>query len=254
MHVKEGIVGNAFATGIGNNIVSLLSGIMIFGTVFAVLKTGMGMAGPEVLEVMRNSGPAATGLTFIWMPQLFEKMPLGSTLAVLFFLGLTFAGFTSLVAMLELPIRVLLDSGMKRGKAIAVAVAVIYLLGIPSATNLNILSNQDYVWGIALIISGGFIAFAIIKSSVGAVYLEVNGVPSDSNIAKWWILEMKYLVPTAAIVLLVWWLFQSITVFAPDDWYNPLNAFSVMTCVGQWTLILGLSIVLNRLIVRKLQI
>ncbi|GIT58020.1 MAG: hypothetical protein Ct9H300mP18_14490 [Candidatus Neomarinimicrobiota bacterium] len=37
----------------------------------------MGMAKGEILDVMKTSGPAATGLTFIWMPQLFAKMAFG---------------------------------------------------------------------------------------------------------------------------------------------------------------------------------
>ena len=46
---------------------------------------------------MRNSGPASTGLTFIWMPQLFAEMPLGRPLAVLFFLALSFGLVNTLV-------------------------------------------------------------------------------------------------------------------------------------------------------------
>ena len=61
MKRKFGIVKNAFLTGMGNNFISLLSGMMIFGTVFAVLQTDMGMTKPEILEIMRTSGPASTG-------------------------------------------------------------------------------------------------------------------------------------------------------------------------------------------------
>ena len=113
MKRKFGIVKNAFFTGIGNNLISLLAGMMIFGTVFAVLQTDMGMAKPEILEIMRTSGPASTGLTFIWMPQLFARMLFGNPLSILFFLGLTFAGFSSLIAQVELPTRILMDGGMK---------------------------------------------------------------------------------------------------------------------------------------------
>jgi NSS family neurotransmitter:Na+ symporter len=107
---EHGTVKNAFLTGIGNNTVSLLAGIMVFGTVFAVLKHEMGMSDPQVLEIMKTSGPASTGLTFIWMPQLFDKMFGGGILSVLFFPGLTFAGFSSLIAQLELPSRVLVKT------------------------------------------------------------------------------------------------------------------------------------------------
>jgi NSS family neurotransmitter:Na+ symporter len=142
MKKEHGTVKNAFLTGIGNNTVSLLAGIMVFGTVFAVLKHEMGMSDPQVLEIMKTSGPASTGLTFIWMPQLFDKMFGGGILSVLFFLGLTFAGFSSLIAQLELPSRVLVDTGMKRNRAIAVIVILVFLFGIPSARNLNFLSNH----------------------------------------------------------------------------------------------------------------
>ena len=37
MHAKHGVVKNAMITGFGNNVVSLLAAITIFGTVFAVL-------------------------------------------------------------------------------------------------------------------------------------------------------------------------------------------------------------------------
>ncbi len=130
MKKEHGTVKNAFLTGIGNNTVSLLAGIMVFGTVFAVLKHEMGMSDPQVLEIMKTSGPASTGLTFIWMPQLFDKMFGGGVLSVLFFLGLTFAGFSSLIAQLELPSRVLVDTGLKRNRAIAVIVILVFLFGI----------------------------------------------------------------------------------------------------------------------------
>ena len=252
MKSEHGTVKNAFITGIGNNTVSLLAAIMIFGTVFAVLRTEMGMADPEVLEIMKTSGPASTGLTFIWMPQLFAKMFFGSPLAVLFFLGLTFAGFSSLIAQLELPTRVLVDTGMKRSKAIGIVIAVVYLLGIPSARNLNILSNQDYVWGIALMISGAFVAFAVIKQGISKIRKEISLTENDWALGSWWDTTIRLFIPFAAIILLVWWLFQSATVFAPDQWYNPFNPFSVMTCLAQWIVMSGIFILYNRRIANSM--
>jgi len=253
MQVKHGSVKNAFITGIGNNIVSIIAAITIFGTVFSVLHSGMGMTNEQTLEIMKTSGPASTGLTFIWLPQLFAKMPMGSLLAVLFFLGLSFAGFSSVIAMFELPTRIFVDMGMKRKKAIILVVAVVYLLGIPSAKSLNLLSNQDYVWGIALMISGAFIAFAIIKYGISIIIDELNTVKGDWKLGKWWSTEIRFVIPVGAAILLIWWLFQSATVFAPQQWYNPLNTFSVMTCVLQWFVILGLFLFFNRSIARKLK-
>ena len=251
MKAEHGTVKNAFLTGIGNNTVSLLSGIMIFGTVFAVLRTEMGMMNSEVLEIMKTSGPASTGLTFIWMPQLFARMMFGSPLAVLFFLGLTFAGFSSLIAQLELPTRVLVDTGIKRSNAIWITVAVVYLLGIPSARNLNLLSNQDFVWSVALMLSGAFIAFAVIKEGVRKLMRDINVTENDWSVGAYWSITIRLFIPFAAFLLLFWWLFLSATVFAPGEWYNPLNPFSVMTCLVQWFLVTAIFVGFNRRISRN---
>ncbi len=246
MKAEHGTIKNAFITGIGNNTVSLLSGIMIFGTVFAVLRFEMGMADTEILDIMKTSGPASTGLTFIWMPQLFARMMFGNPLAVLFFLGLTFAGFSSLIAQMELPTRVLVDTGMNRTRALWIMVAVIYLFGIPSARNLNILSNQDFVWSVALMISGAFIAFAVIKEGVKKLISEINVTVYDWNVGSYWIITIRMFIPFAAFFLLFWWLFLSATVFAPGEWYNPLNPFSIMTCLVQWFFVTALFVGFNK--------
>jgi len=243
MKREHGAVGNAFLTGIGNNTISLLAGIMIFGTVFAVLKHEMGMNETQVLEIMKTSGPASTGLTFIWMPQLFNKMFGGGLLSVLFFSGLTFAGFSSLIAMLELPSRVMVDAGMKRNSAIFVIVILVFLFGIPSARNLNFLSNQDFVWGVGLMISGALIAAMILKQGANKVRGEINSVPGDRYLGKWWVYVITWFIPVAAVILLIWWLAQS---FVPGEWYNPFTQFSFMSCIFQWSIVLILLLAFNR--------
>lgn len=249
MRREHGVVKNAFTTGIGNNTVSLLAALMVFGTVFAVLQTEMKMARPEVLEIMKTSGPASTGLTFIWMPQLFARMTLGNPLAILFFLGLTFAGFSSLIAQLELPTRVFVDAGFKRSKAIALVVGGSYLLGIPSAINLNFLSNQDFVWGVALMISGAFVAVIMIKQGVTNTRKKDLLDENDWKLGAWWDLVVTFFVPVAALTLLIWWLYLSADV---DRWYDPFNSFSIMTCLVQWALVLGIFLFLNRCIGRRM--
>ncbi|HOO99337.1 MAG TPA: sodium-dependent transporter [Bacteroidales bacterium] len=247
MKKEHGAVSNAFLTGIGNNTVSLLAGIMIFGTVFAVLKHEMGMNDVQVLEIMKSSGPASTGLTFIWMPQLFNKMFGGGMLSILFFLGLTFAGFSSLIAMLELPARVMVDTGMKRNRAILLIVVIVILCGIPSARSLNFLSNQDFVWGVGLMISGALIAAMIIKQGPEQIRAELNLSVDDRKLGKWWHYIIKWFIPAAAGVLLIWWLAQS---FVPGEWFNPFSQFSFMTCIFQWSVVLAILIIFNRRITR----
>ncbi len=246
MHVKHGTVKNAFITGFGNNIISLLMATMIFGTVFSVLQHGSGYADAEVLEVMRTSGPASTGLTFIWMPQLFSLMGAGGILAILFFLGLACAGFSSLMSMLELSTRALVDRGVSRKKAVLIIVAFVYLLGVPSAMSLNVLSNQDFVWGLGLMISGVFIAFFCIRYGLEKLKNDTELAPGDWPLGRWWNILIRYFVPSAGLILLLWWMWLSVTQFAPETWYNPLDPFSLMTVLLQWGVVITLFVLFNK--------
>jgi len=229
MQAKHGVVKNAFITGFGNNFISIIMAIMIFGTVFSVLQTGQNYTDSEILEVMQTAGPASTGLTFIWMPQLFALMPGGRIIAIFFFLGLAFAGFSSLMSMLELTTRSLVD-----------------LLGVPSAFSLNILSNQDFVWGLGLMLSGVFIALFVIKHGKDQLYDESLKISNDWPLGKWWIFLITYFVPLAGTVLLGWWIWLSFTQFTPDQWYNPFAGYSPMTVILQWGVVLILLGLMNR--------
>jgi NSS family neurotransmitter:Na+ symporter len=135
-----------------------------------------------------------------------------------------------------------------------IMVAVVYLLGIPSARNLNILSNQDFVWSVALMLSGAFIAFAIIKEGVRKLMKEINVTENDWSVGAYWSITIRMFIPFAAFLLLFWWLFLSATVLAPGEWYNPMNPFSVMTCLAQFTFVLALFILLNPKITSLLKI
>ena len=250
MHSRHGVVKNAVITGVGNNTVSLMAAVIIFGTVFAIL--GAEMSKAEVLAIMKSSGPAATGLTFIWMPQLFAKMPAGNVFAVLFFLGLSFAAFSSLIAMIELCTRILVDFGIARRQAILGVCTTGFTLGIPSAINLEFFANQDFVWGVALMISGAFIAFAVIRYGAARFRNDcIDNQEDDWNAGALWDVTIRFVIPTLAVVLLGWWLYQAASVYSPDRWFDPFDAFSVMTCLAQWGVVLVLFIILNRRLARR---
>jgi NSS family neurotransmitter:Na+ symporter len=250
MQSRHGVVKNAFVTGIGNNTVSLLAAIIIFGTVFAVL--GAEMSKAEVLDIMKTSGPAATGLTFIWMPQLFARMPAGSLFASLFFLGLSFAAFSSLIAMIKLSTRILIDFGIAQRQALVGVCLAGFVLGIPSAINLEFFANQDFVWGVALMISGAFIAFAVIRHGAARFRAEsIDHQPDDWNAGRTWDTAIRFVIPALAVVLLGWWLYQAGSVYAPERWFDPFNPFSIMTCLVQWGIALAVFIALNRWMARR---
>jgi NSS family neurotransmitter:Na+ symporter len=245
MRRRDFVVKNAVATGVGNNLVSLLAALMVFSTVFAVLGTGRSQA--QVLEIMQESGPASTGLTFIWMPQLFARMPGGAVLAVLFFLGLSFAALSSLISMVELSIRVLSDAGLPRRRALPLVLGVGFALGVPSALNVDVLGNQDFVWGVGLMISGAFVAWAVRRQGAQRLRRDIlERIDNDWRLGRVWDAAITWLVPAQAIALLAWWMYLSVTAYAPTTWFDPLDSYSVATCFTQWGIGLALCLLVAR--------
>ncbi|MDX1637245.1 MAG: sodium-dependent transporter [Balneolaceae bacterium] len=244
MRKKDDITISAFQTGIGNNIVSLVAAVIIFTTVFGTLSPQMGNG--EILNIMKTSGPASTGLTFIWMPQLFFKMPAGTLFAILFFLGLTFAAFSSLISMIELASRVLVDLGLPRKRATIAVCVVGFLFGLPSAISVDFLANQDFVWGVGFMVSGAFVSFAVIKFDPSTFRNTlVNTDERRYTLGRWWEFVIKFIVPVEVISLLTWWIYLSASAYAPESWYNPLSPYSVATVVLQWGLAMGLLYLYN---------
>ena len=251
MRRSDDVTLSAFQTGIGNNLVSLLAAVILFSTVFGTL--GATMDNGEILQVMKTSGPASTGLTFMWMPQLFQLMEGGRLFAVLFFLGLTFAAFSSLISMIELAARVLVDLGIRRSTATAWVCGAGFLLGMPSALSLEVFANQDFVWGVGLMVSGAFISFGVIRFGSDAFRRDLVNLPERSvTLGPWWSVIMRVVIPVEVVTLLGWWMYQSAAVYAPESWYNPLSPFSVATVLLQWALALALVIGLNSTLVKRM--
>jgi NSS family neurotransmitter:Na+ symporter len=248
---KEDITLNAALTGFGNNSVSLLAGITIFATVFALAP------GEGIKELISGRGSTNTGLAFIFLPQLFGKMPGGPVIQTffssIFFLGLTFAALTSLFSMIELSVRSFSDLGLTRTRALGLTLTLGVLLGIPSALSLSFFENQDWVWGVGLMISGGFIAFAVIKHGADKFRREaINGEGSDVHVGKWFNVIITWVVPAQVVILIGWWFFLAITEFDREGWWNPFHVYSVGTCLLQWGIMMVFFILMNRFMVRRI--
>ena len=249
MRKKEDIPLNAALIGFGNNSISLIAGIMIFSTVFS-------LSSVDAMMQITQSGPANTGLTFIYLPLLFSKISesllLNSILAILFFTALSFAALSSLISLLELSTRSLMDFGLERKKSILLISIAGFLMGIPSAMNLNIFTNQDWVWGVGLIISGAIIAFTIRSYGVDKFRNNIiNDSGSEIKLGKWYNFAIKYLIPFQAFILLGWWLISSISWDA--EWWNPFRSENLGTAVFQWGVVLILFYILNDKIVKQIR-
>jgi len=240
MRAREDTALNAFVIGFGNNSMSLLAGIMVLCTIFSVMPD----AASEIV------GAGNEGLTFIWVPQLFDQIPGGRVFMALFFLALVFAAWSSLVAMIELASRILIDLGLTRGRAITLVGGAGFLFGIPSALNIEVFQNQDWVWGVGLMLSGFFFAFAVVKYGVTRwreTYL--NTPDSDVRIGAWWDWAIR-LVLVEAVVLMVWWLYQA----RSDDFaatWTLFSPYNVGTVVIQFALVLAVLLAINGWLARK---
>jgi NSS family neurotransmitter:Na+ symporter len=245
MKEKEDIVLNSFITGFGNNSASLLAGLAIIPTIFALA--------PSVTEAEAALKAGNDGLSFIVIPQLFNQLPASSLFSSVFFLGLLLAALSSLIAMLELSTRILMDFGLSRKKALPIVAGVTAIFGLPSALSYQFFQNQDWVWGLGLIISGSFFAFLIIRFGVDKFRKEyLNVVEGDLKVGNWFTIVVKYLIPIEAAVLIVWWLYRAIG-WNPKGWYNPFQADSLGTCVAQWLLLITVLLLFNKKIVTQLK-
>jgi neurotransmitter:Na+ symporter, NSS family len=248
----EKIVSTAVITGLGNNLASLIAACAIIPAVFALAPAALGedvlreMGG--VAGFLQNGGPASTGLTFIWIPALFQNMPAGSVFTFLFFLTLFFAALSSLIAMIELAVRVLMDRGLARPKAVAWVTGVGFLLGIPSATNLTFFQNQDWAWGVGLMLSGLLVALAVGKYGPARFRRDQLAADEASMLGRVFDFWVYVLIPAQFLGMILWWFSQSIS-WDPQQWWNPLGTFTIGTAVGQWVVALAVLGLLNRWLV-----
>jgi NSS family neurotransmitter:Na+ symporter len=240
MRRREDTALNAFVIGFGNNSMSLLAGIMVLCTVFSVMPDAAG-------EIV---GAGNEGLTFIWVPQLFAQLPAGRLFQALFFLALTFAAWTSLVAMVELATRILRDLGMTRGHAIATVGGAGLLFGVPSALRLGFFQNQDWVWGVGLMLSGFFFAFAVLRYGVTRFRERfINQAGSDIRIGAWWDWAIR-LVAVQAVVLMGWWLWSARGEDLAATW-TLFSAYNIGSVLIQWAVVLAVLVALNRWLARS---
>jgi NSS family neurotransmitter:Na+ symporter len=235
---KDDFVLTSYTTAFGDYSASLLAGIAIMCTVFAVL--------PEA-QAREALGAGNEGLTFIWLPQLFQQIPAGGVFLSLFFLALSFAAMSSLIAMIEMATRIGMDLGIKRSTAVPLVGVISFLLGLPSAWRLGFFQNQDWVWGLGLIVSGLFIALAVILFGAKRFRDELINTPEEQHpVGPWFTFVIKYVIPVEFLALMIWWFYQAVAVYDPEGWWNPFHTYSLGTTVLQWGLLIALLILVNR--------
>jgi NSS family neurotransmitter:Na+ symporter len=245
---KEDPVISPLVISFGNNSASLLAAIIIVPTIFSFNSV------PQSMKIMAEGNE---GLAFIHIPMLFLKMPAGRLLIIIFFLALFFAAISSLISMLELSARILIDFGVRRKKAIFLITLAAFLLGMPSALDIQVFKNQDWVWGLGLMLSGLFFTITVLRYNVDKFRKDQINAFSHIKLNKAFNIIVKYVIPVEFVLMLGWWFYQSI------DWgggglfsipnISLANPFSLGSTLFQWGVVLLVFILFNKKIVRYLK-
>lgn len=238
---KEDVVLNTFIGGFGNNTASLMAAMAILPAVFALSATE-----GEAISFLQSGNQA---LTFTIIPKLFSTFPGGAILSFIFFLAFFMAAFSSLLPMLELFISNLRDMGLTRQGAAVRAGIFCVVFGLPSAYSLDFFNNQDWVWGIGLIISGLLIMVAVLKYGASKFKTDFIDQDSDISVPKEYFIWMITLNIGIGAFLIYWWMSQGYAEypwFNADGNWNVFDVYSNASIVTQWIMVLLTGIFLNK--------
>ncbi len=241
MSKREDTVLTSSTIVFGDYSASILAGMTVVPTLFYAL----GLNEKALSDIMKTSNQ---GLTFISVPSLFQKLPMGQILLLIFFTALFFAAFTSLLSLIELPTRILMDSGLSRKKAVVFVIIASFIMGTPSAISMKFFNNQDWTWGLALMVSGFFFSLFVIKFGTEKFRKELIEPNSKIKIGKFFDITVKFLIPLEFLILLIWWFYQSIKW---EKWYRVFGEYSLLSVVLQWIIFGSIFLLFNKKLSEK---
>lgn len=109
-----------------DTFVALMAGLIIFPACFAY-------------GINPGAGP---GLIFVTLPNMFNQMPNGRIWGALFFLFMSFAALSTVIAVFENIVACFMDRfNMNRHRAVSIMTVTIMLLSIPCALGFNVWSG-----------------------------------------------------------------------------------------------------------------
>jgi NSS family neurotransmitter:Na+ symporter len=194
-----------------------------------------------------------TGLAFIHLTKLFAEIPGGVIMALAFFAALIMAAMSSEISMIQLGVRLLEDAGWNQKKATYAIGAACIVLGMPSAIFPWFLDNQDWVWGVGLLLSG--LCFSLGAMKIGVRKIWVEYIEPCSDIKYYWMWWLICLFPLWFVIIFGWWTMQAISWY-PGEWYKwlPISkyAFTVGTMYYQWAIAAVIFFLMNNWLAGKM--
>ena len=197
------LTGEAVRVGVLDTLVALMAGLVIFPSCFA-------------FGVEPASGPS---LVFITLPIVFNAMPLGQLWGTLFFLFMSFAALSTVIAVFETIMAFSMDQwGVHREKACLVNGALIALLSIPCVLGFNVLSGvaipgigdiqsiEDFLVSNNILPLGGLFLVMFVTSKRGwgwKNFLAEADTGEGLRFPAWSYRYMKYVLPVGIVIIFV---------------------------------------------------
>lgn len=197
------LMGEAVRVSLLDTMVALCSGLIIFPACFAY--------GVDV-----NSGPA---LIFKTLPNVFNHIALGRFWGSLFFLFLTFAAFSTVLAVFENIVCCVSEmTGWSRKKTCFVSCIGIFLLSLPCLLGYNvwshilpiaghdILDSEDFLVSNIMLPLGSLIFILFCTTRYGWGWKNFMAEANEGTglkVAKWMRPYMTYVLPVIVLVIFV---------------------------------------------------
>jgi NSS family neurotransmitter:Na+ symporter len=132
MHKDKGLVGESLRICALDTLIAILSGLIIFPACFSY-------------GIETTAGPS---LIFITLPEIFIHMNFGRLWGTLFFVFMTFASFSTVIAVFENIIAVGIDNfGWSRKKSSLINYIILLVTCTPCALGYNILKDVRIIAG-----------------------------------------------------------------------------------------------------------
>lgn len=203
MSRDHSLTGEAVRICVLDTFVAIMSGLIIFPACFA-------------FNVKPDSGPP---LIFQTLPNVFLNMTGGRVWGALFFLFMTFASFTTIIAVFENLLSSAIDNfGWSRKKAVTIHLVAVFLLSLPCTLGYNIWSSiqpfgmadiqtfEDFVVSNLLLPLGSLVYLLFCVSKLGwgfDKYLAECNTGTGLKMSRCFKLYFQFILPILVLVILV---------------------------------------------------
>ncbi len=200
---ERALMGEAVRVSLLDTLVALCSGLIIFPACFAY--------GVDV-----NSGPA---LIFMTLPNVFNHIALGRFWGSLFFLFMTFAAFSTVLAVFENIVCCVGELTLwSRKKACLICCVGIFLLSLPCLLGYNlwsgirpiaghdILDSEDFMVSNVMLPLGSalFVLFCTVRYGWGwKNFMAEANEGTGLKVAQWMRPYMTYVLPVIVLVIFI---------------------------------------------------